>query len=379
MNRLMIDVDDLAQVLEYYDVIKIYRATSETGEYIEITDVETRIIIEEEKEIYYYSDDDGLSTHWYKTSYYNTETEDESVLSSARQGGTEEEKIGYKFDNYSASPNEWGKVLTADDIRHHFLWGVDLVASDEAGSEVEDKQLEADIKVALAEWEQALNIDIRKRVYLTEPSNELLQAREWIKGVDYTDEDDPYDFNVLKWENYGFLQLRHYPIISIEKAEMFSAWDQKIIDILDWIRLHKKKGQINVYPKGNVLHGTGYVGSGLIAAHPYMFGINYPNAFKFNYTTGYKNSDLVPEELRDVIGMLAAIKILGWVGDGLLAGFSSASVSLHNLSESFSSTQSATSAYFGARIKSYIDQIKEFRKHNTYKFANIPIGFVSGR
>ena len=68
MNRLLIDVDDISQVLDYYDKIKVYRAASEGGGYSEITDVDTRIDLIVEKEQYYYSDDDGLSTHWYKTS-----------------------------------------------------------------------------------------------------------------------------------------------------------------------------------------------------------------------------------------------------------------------------------------------------------------------
>ena len=72
----------------------------------------------------------------------------------------------------------------------------------------------------------------------------------------------------------------------------------------------------------------------------------------------------------------ASIKALASVGDGLLAGFSSSSISLDGLSESFSSTQSATSAYFGARIKQYQDEIKEWLKTNRYKFSNIPLGFI---
>ena len=59
-----------------------------------------------------------------------------------------------------------------------------------------------------------------------------------------------------------------------------------------------------------------------------------------------------------------------------MAGFSSSSVSLDGLSESFSSTQSATSAYFGARIASYIKQLEKFVKNNKNKYDNIVIGFA---
>lgn len=379
MNRIMIDVNNLSQVLLYYDRVKVYRATSEDGVYSEITNVSTRLTLIHEKVIYFYSDAVGTSVHWYKTSYFNSITLDESTKSETRQGGTEEERIGYSFGNYSAPPNTWGKALTADDLRYHFSWGVDMVASDELGSEVEEEQLDFCIENAVSEFEHHFDLDIKKRIYKTEPADSLIQAEKWIDGVDYTNIEDPYDFNEGQWRNYGFIQMRHRPIISIESAGLFSPWDQRVIDIIDWLRIYRKSGQVAIFPRGQTLSGVGYAGTGVVAAWPYVFGASYPQGYKFDYTTGFKNSDFVPKDLRNAIGMLATINLLGWMGDGLLAGFSSASVSLDNLSESFSSTQSATSAYFGARIKSYIDQLKEFVKHNRLKYGNVPLGMVSGR
>jgi hypothetical protein len=107
-----------------------------------------------------------------------------------------------------------------------------------------------------------------------------------------------------------------------------------------------------------------------------IFGGRYPDAFEFDYTTGYKTAEFVPDDLRGVIGKWAVIKALASIGDGLLAGFSSQSVSLDGLSESFSSTQSATSAYFGARIIQYKDEIKQWLKDNRNKYGIIPMSFV---
>jgi len=47
MNRILADIDNLALVLDYYDKIKVYRADSETGNFIEITSELTRLTIEE--------------------------------------------------------------------------------------------------------------------------------------------------------------------------------------------------------------------------------------------------------------------------------------------------------------------------------------------
>ena len=47
---------------------------------------------------------------------------------------------------------------------------------------------------------------------------------------------------------------------------------------------------------------------------------------------------------------------------------------MDGLSESFSSTQSATSAYFGARIKVYQDEIEDYIQQNKNKFGHMIIG-----
>lgn len=378
MNRLNIRIKEISRVLAEYDRVKVYRADSQDGTYVEVTNEATRIEIVPEKEIYFYDDSTGTSTHWYKISYFNSITMDEGSLSDPMKAGAEEGKIGYSFNNYSPPPGEWGKVLTADDMRYTFAWGIDMVASDELGSEVEEEQLEYCVECAMAEFEKSFMIDIRRRVYKTEPDSSLVQGVKWRDGVDYTDEEYPYDFDKVKWLNCGFVQLRHKPVISIEKAGFYSPWDTLMLDIKNWVRVYPKPGQLAIVPKGPFLMGVGYAGSGLLMAQPHLFGMNYPQGFKFDYTTGFKTSDFVPNDLRNAIGMLAAINLLNWMGDGLMAGYSSSSVSLDGLSEAFSSTQSATNAYFGARILQYLKWLKDFDKTNKYKYANIPLGFISG-
>ena len=94
-----------------------------------------------------------------------------------------------------------------------------------------------------------------------------------------------------------------------------------------------------------------------------------------NSTTpwGYETSDFVPEDLRQIIGELAGVGVMNIIGDGLLAGFSSSSVSIDGLSESFSSTQSPENTYFGARIREYREHVKNYVKEARYKFGNSPI------
>ena len=95
--------------------------------------------------------------------------------------------------------------------------------------------------------------------------------------------------------------------------------------------------------------------------------------YLIDYEAGYESSDDIPDDLRQIIGKVCAISLLNIIGDGLMSGFSSSSLSMDGISESFSSTQSATSAYFGARIAVYQKEVQEYIKNNKYKFRHFPI------
>ena len=248
MIRLSIVVDDISLVLETYDRIKVYRSSSEDGVFVEISDAVTRPALIPEDVVYYYNDATGDNTHWYRTSYYHSTTFAESPQSAARQGGTEVEKIGYSFKNYSAPPSEWGKILTADDMRYTYMWGIDATASDIAETSFEDEQFDFYIEDALADFEKELTIDIRKKVYKTNPESSLIRGPEWREGVDFTDYEDPYSFDPAHWQNFGFLQLRHYPIQSVERAVMINVVGGDLIDLLDksWVRIGSRTtGRLN--------------------------------------------------------------------------------------------------------------------------------------
>jgi len=376
MVRLLVDVNNISHVLEYYDRIKIYRSDTEGGAYVEITDVNTRLPLIPEQTKYYYDDAAGDSTKWYKTSYFKEPAGAESDQSAAIQGGTEVDKIGYTFGNYKPPPGEWGDIYTPDDLRYTMMWGIDSIGSDIAQSEWEDEQFRQIAREAVSEFESLLTMDIRRKSWVTRPADSLVQSRLWREGVDYTNEDEPYEFDPQLWTKYGFIQFRHFPIIKVTRAKWNSPVGGEIMDMIanDWLRVEKQLGQVHMFPQGGFSYGPYSVYGPLWTRNN---GAKYPDAFEFDYETGYKNADLVPDGLRSVIAKYATIKCLSVIGDGLLAGFSSQSVSLDGLSESFSSTQSATSAYFGARIKQYSDEITSWLEKNRYKFAPIPISIIT--
>jgi hypothetical protein len=374
MVRLAIHIPNITQVMEVYDQIKVKRATSQVGAYSEITGPGTRIALVAAQNTYFYDDVGGSTSFWYKTSYFNSTTLEDSADSLPMQGGTEDEKIGYSFNNYGSPPGEWGRIVTADDIRYTYLWGIDLVANDQQKSTFGDEQLNYFINSALSDFERHLNIDIRKRIYKTSPADTLKKALRWTNGIDYTDEEEPYPFEPGLWEDFGFIQLRHKPLISVERGIMYSVTKQEFLDLLTqkWIRIMKKEGHIYAYPT------TGYpYGPFSVSASLYLrMGVPYPQGFEFDYTTGYPTSDYVDAGLREIIAKWAACKTLSAVGDGMYVGVASSSISLDSLSESVSLTQSASSTLFGARVKQYTQEIDAWLKHNKAKYAGIPISFV---
>lgn len=379
MIRLSISVTDIDLILQKYDQIKIYYDTSSDGTFTtELTGIDTRINLVPEKTVYEFYDADGSSDRWYKTSYFSSVTTDESNKSSAIQGGTEIEKIGWTFGNYSPPSGEWGKLYTADDMRYTMMFGIDSIGSDIAQSEFSDQQFDQIVNEAVGEFEAYIGMDIRRKKYKTFHSQSkegMTRSRFWRDGVDYTDEDEPYDFDPEAWSHYGFIQLRHFPIIQVDRAVWYSPVKGEIMDMLDndWLRVYKQFGQIRMFPTAGFTYGPysvyGQFWTGMGARR-------YPGAFELDYQTGYESAEFVPEGLRGIIGKYATVKALAVIGDGILAGFSSQSVSLDGLSESFSSTQSATSAYFGARIKQYTDEIAQWLERNRYKYAPVPISFV---
>lgn len=81
-NTISIEVDSLPLVLDTYNQIKIYKSDISDGTYIEITNISTRIPLNTQDTLYSYTDSTSLSTVFYKTSYFNSSTTQESGLSN---------------------------------------------------------------------------------------------------------------------------------------------------------------------------------------------------------------------------------------------------------------------------------------------------------
>ena len=88
----------------------------------------------------------------------------------------------------------------------------------------------------------------------------------------------------------------------------------------------------------------------------WMSGMNIPNYWRLKYCTSFNT---LPADIADAVGKYAAIGIFHQMGDIILgAGIASESISIDGLSQSISTTSSATNAGYGARIINYIADLK---------------------
>lgn len=288
---------------------------------------------------------------------------DYSYSNWVRNGGTE--AIGYSFGNYKAAPGTWGAVVSEDDLRYTYLWGTDFKATN--GQSYTDAQIKYFIDASVADIERRLDITItKKRIRYN------AEDRKLVKNIDYDVEESVYDFRWQRISKYGLIKTRQRPILKLHKLELISRFTGTR-DLVSTTIVDKTKGLLKLMERPirptetsfGIQTAVGMYGSGTINAHLF---------YAIDYDVGYENSDCIPSDLREVIAKNAAVNLLNVIGDGLMSGFSSSSLSMDGLSESFSSTQSATSAYFGARIKEYKDDIESYIQQNKNKFGHIAMG-----
>lgn len=295
----------------------------------------------------------------------NPEESDYTTSSLIKCGETT--PIGYSFENYHAPEGQWGNIVTPDDLRFTYLWGTDFKATN--GQNYTDEQIQYFIDSAVADIERQLDITIvKKKIRYNAVERKLA------KGSDYDIEESVYDFKYSKISRYGLIKTRRKPIIKLHKLNLLSRY-ANVKDLKETTVVDKTKGILKLMERpirpsdrmSGISTAIGIYGNQTINAHLF---------YAIDYDVGYENSDEVPTDLREIVAKQAAVSLLNVIGDGLMAGFSSSSLSMDGLSESFSSTQSATSATYGARIKEYKDDITNYIKANRFKFNNLPIGSI---
>ncbi len=222
--------------------------------------------------------------------------------------------------------------ISVDEIRKTYLHGISL--KNRSGQEIQDWVIEDLIKLATEDLENSLSIKLCIQLY-----NENIS----LFG------DDIASASLIRFS---------LPVVCVKSIkakygqfEMFELNNESITFKKSSDSMNVSRN-VHIVPTGNF-----YLTHNAIQVGFYRSG-NLPNYWDVTYVTGWKNP---PRVLVDVIAKMVCINILPIASDAYLPypGATSQSISLDGLSQSVSTTNSASSGLFGARIKQYIDELTQ--------------------
>ena len=294
---------------------------------------------------------------------------------------------GFAYNNPNTTSNyhapKWGLLVTPDELRYDELFGNPLIS--EADSQViTDDQLLDYARLAIRYMEVELNIDIlpRKIRYVPDYGETRdIDDSDFINSMDMKQleelyiEEQGYSYDIIRARQELRVKLRRRPVRSIITANFVDPYyGNTVLDLLPYSIL--KKGFTGVcYFRPRYLNTTNNLFYNIYNNLLYnQYRQNYQRIFLIDYETGYDNVMKVPDEFRNIIKKTAACTLMNIYGDGKTSAIASRSVNLNSVSESISTTLSATSAAFGARIIQYQNELKAWYGQNRSKYSRTTIG-----
>jgi len=306
-----------------------------------------------------------------------------------------ETRKGFAFNNPNTASNylapRWGMLVTADELRYDELYGNKLVAEAD-GQAFTDDQLNDYNRIALRQLEVELNIDILpRRIRYNDLIGEDGEAttRTDIDDAAYLSKMDRkqqsalyireagYPYRVVANRYECFVKLRRRPVRELLGAKIVDPYyANTVVDLMPYRVVKKGYSGICFFRPRQFAARTNtyqYIWSNYIFS-PYSK--DRQSIFLIDYETGFENCQDAPDEFRYILKKLAAVTLMSTYGDGKFAAIASRSVNLNSVSESISTTMSATSAAFGARILQYEKEIKTWFAQNRAKYSRTIIGVL---
>lgn len=235
-----------------------------------------------------------------------------------------------------------GLVISVAELWELFLYGIKIQGGE--GSNFSDESMRFYLVAAQREIENYYNLKFIKQ---------LADQTITYYRTDY-------------WQTFPILQT-NYPVREpLSMIGMLNKMEQ-IVYPQGWLfceydtLMGQGKRRISVVPTGSSTRGNAEIILTGITSQVGMQRFNMiPDYWRVQYITGW-DIDQMPMDLINVVGMVASFGPLGIAGDLILgfAGIASQSLSIDGLSQSISTTASATNAGYGARIIQYEKQIKE--------------------
>ena len=235
-------------------------------------------------------------------------------------------------------------------LRENYLFGVPL--EDMYGNKMKEGMLDHYIKSAIQHTQRMLQIEI-------EPTDIV---------------DEIHDYYSNDVNNWTFFQLHKRPIIQVTRLTL-NYGDRQMFEIpTDWVRAPGNSGQIQLFPTSGSAGGLMLTaGTNFVPLLQGMYAYA-PSMWKVSYRAGLEE---VPEDMVEYIMKRASVGILQVWGDLIIgAGIANQTISIDGLSQSIGTTQSPEFSGAGARIKNYMDDMKELERRLKDTYLGINLGVL---
>lgn len=292
-------------------------------------------------------------------------------------------RIGFGFNNPDLTSNHyapgWGLLVTPDELRYISCFGTKLVSSDASQTYTnETLQYYIDNAIGLLEADLAMDIFpriVRYRDSVDSLSGDIIPRTDIPINESNLIREPGYPYRKTNAQHYLFIRLRRHPLQKILSAKLVDPFQKTVIDVFPW--RHERPGltsSVQFFPTTGSSWSIPFFNqqNGYIN-YPYN---NFPEAFFIDYITGWVSVKDVPRDICEVVRKLASIAFLADFGDGRSAAVASQNASLNSVSESFSTTMSATNAMYGARILQWQKEIKLWYKNNRSNYMRSSIGIL---
>lgn len=175
---------------------------------------------------------------------------------------------------------------------------------------------------------------------------------------------ESHDYYLNDYMAYSFVKLFRFPVLSVSAVGLQFPTSSNVLQFnTEWFRTESNGAQVNLVPTQGSISSMLMSQGGAFLPLLYQGQSSLPHLVKVSYRAGFEKGK-IPHQLKEVIGMKAALGPLNIAGDLIAgAGIASKSLSLDGLSQSVSTTSSATNAGYGARIITYNKEIKERMRH----------------
>jgi len=237
---------------------------------------------------------------------------------------------------YNQRPIAKDLAISVQELKDFFLFGIDL--TDDNGCEFPEGMYEFYIRSAQEWLEMELGgLAITERVI----------------------ENEIHDYYMNDYISYNFMKLFRFPVTEVSDVSIQFPLSSTVLKFdPTWYRAESVSGQVNLVPTQGTFSSIliGQAGGYLPLLNQ---AFNIPAIMRVSYKAGYKKG-LIPANIKEVIGMKAAMGPLNIAGDLIAgAGIASKSLNIDGLSQSISTTSSSTNAGYGARILLYNKDLKE--------------------